>query len=391
MPVCLPVWPSAWRSEDRSACNRRGALPCATVSWRLPNLRYAVKVLILKPSSLGDVVQALPVLRLIKLHRPDSQIYWWVDSNLAPLLEGDRDLSGVIQFQRRKWAGRGNLLRLWQDLRWVREQSFDWVIDLQCLARSALFAWLARGKLTVGLDEAREGARAAYDRVARRASFHTHAVDWYLEVLRLLKVPIHQDFDWIPVRRQVAEVVRQTWPVNEREWVVLQPGARWLNKRWPAAHFRKLMEQVAARNSNLGFAVLGGADDRPLAQAILAQTKIPSLDLTGQLTLPEMVEWIRACKLMVTNDTGPMHVAAALRKPVVSLFGPTEPARTGPYGQQGQSLRMALPCVPCMKDTCHRAIRIECLESLSPEFVAGAVCARLSAQGSRPEAALTIG
>ncbi len=342
-----------------------------------------MKVLILKPSSLGDVVQALPVLRLIKLHRPDSQVYWWVDSNLAPLLEGDPDLAGVIQFQRRKWAGRANLLRLWQDLRWVREQSFDWVIDLQCLARSAFFAWLARGKLTVGLDEAREGARAAYDRVARRASFHTHAVDWYLEVLRILKVPTHQDFDWIPVRPQVAEGIRRTWPIDEREWVVLQPGARWLNKRWPAGQFRKLMEQVAARKPKLGFAVLGGADDRGLAQAILGQTSIPSLDLTGQLTLPEMVEWIRACKLMVTNDTGPMHVAAALRKPVVSLFGPTEPTRTGPYGQQGQALRTMLPCAPCMKHTCSRTIQIECLKSLSPELVARAACARLSAEDPR--------
>jgi len=167
-----------------------------------------VKVLILKPSSLGDVVQALPVLRLIKCHRPDSQVYWWVDSKLAPLLDGDPDLAGVIQFQRRKWAGRTNLLRLWQDLRWVRGQSFDWVIDLQCLARSGAFAWLARGKLTVGLDEPREGARGFYDRVASRASFHTHAVDWYLEVLRLLNVPVHQDFDWLPVRRQVAEGIR---------------------------------------------------------------------------------------------------------------------------------------------------------------------------------------
>lgn len=342
------------------------------------NLRYAVKVLILKPSSLGDVVQALPVLRLIRLHRPGSQVYWWVDSNLAPLLEGDPDLAGVIQFRRRKWAGRSNLLRLWQDLRWVRGQSFDWVIDLQCLARSAVFAWLARGKFTVGLDEAREGARAAYDRVARRASFHTHAVDWYLEVLRLLKVPIHQNYDWLPVRQTEAAGIRRRWPVDERQWILLQPGARWRNKRWPAQYFRKLMEQLAARDPQLGFAVLGSAEDRPLAQAILAQARIPSLDLTGQLSLLEMVEWIRAGRLMVTNDTGPMHVAAALRKPVVGLFGPTEPARTGPYGQQAQVLRVSLACMPCMSDTCFRGVQFECLESLSPELVAQAVQARLS-------------
>jgi len=342
-----------------------------------------VKVLILKPSSLGDVVQALPVLRLIKLHRPDSDVYWWVDSNLVPLLDGDPDLAGVIQFQRRGWAGRANLLRLWQDLRWVRGQSFDWVIDLQCLARSGAFAWLARGRLTVGLDEPREGARGFYDRVARRASFHTHAVDWYLEVLRSLNVPVHQNFDWLPVRRQVAEGIRRKWPVDERQWIVLQPGARWLNKRWPTGHFRKLMEQVAATDANLGFAVLGGSDDRPLAQAILAQARVPALDLTGQLSLPEMVEWIRSCRLMVTNDTGPMHVAAALRKPVVALFGPTEPARTGPYGQQGQALRVSLPCVPCLKSTCYRNIQMECLESLPPALVAQAVCARLSTEQLR--------
>jgi heptosyltransferase I len=341
-----------------------------------------VKVLILKPSSLGDVVQALPVLRLIKLHHPASQVYWWVDSNLAPLLDGDPDLAGVIQFQRRKWAANANLLRLWQDLRWARGQSFDWIIDLQCLARSGAFAWLARGSLTVGLDEPREGARGFYDRVVRRASFHTHAVDWYLEVLRFLNVPIHQGFDWLPVRRQVAEGIRRKWPVEERQWIVLQPGARWRNKRWPTGHFRNVMEQVAVTDPRLGFVVLGSAEDRPLAQSILTQARVPSLDLTGQLSLPEMVEWIRACRLMVTNDTGPMHVAAALRKPVVGLFGPTEPTRTGPYGQQAEVLRLSLPCIPCMQDTCSRRVQFECLESLSPDTVAQAVCARLSAEKS---------
>jgi lipopolysaccharide heptosyltransferase II len=205
-------------------------------------------------------------------------------------------------------------------------------------------------------------------------------VDWYLEVLRILNVPIHRDFDWLPVRPQVAADIRRKWPIDQRQWIVLQPGARWLNKRWPTGHFRKLMEQVAVIEPNLCFAVLGSAADQPLAEAILARARVPALDLTGQLSLPEMVEWIRACRLMVTNDTGPMHVAAALRKPVVGLFGPTEPTRTGPYGQQAKVLRVALPCVPCMKDTCSRSVQFECLESLPPETVARAVCARLSSE-----------
>ena len=150
-----------------------------------------MKILILKPSSLGDVVQALPVLRLLKLHLPDSEIFWWVDSNLAPLLENDPDLAGVIRFERRGWAAPQNWLNLCRQIQWARAQSFDWVIDLQCLARSGAFAWLANGKFLIGLDEPREGARGFYDVVVSRRSFQTHAVDWYLDVLRVLNVPAH--------------------------------------------------------------------------------------------------------------------------------------------------------------------------------------------------------
>ena len=142
-----------------------------------------MKILILKPSSLGDVVQALPVLRLIKRHLPASEIYWWIDSSLAPLLEGDPDLAGVVRFERRRWASPSHWREIWRSVRWMRQQNFDWVIDLQCLMRSGVFAWLANGKLSVGLDEPREGARGFYDLIVQRPSPLTHAVDWYLRVL----------------------------------------------------------------------------------------------------------------------------------------------------------------------------------------------------------------
>jgi ADP-heptose:LPS heptosyltransferase len=128
-----------------------------------------VKILILKPSSLGDVVQAMPVLRLLKLHWPDSEIYWWINSRLAPLLEGDPDLTDVVRFNRRGWAAPAHWGELWRSLCWSRNQSFDLVIDLQSLARSGAFAWLADGKLLVGLDDSREGARGFYDLVVPRA------------------------------------------------------------------------------------------------------------------------------------------------------------------------------------------------------------------------------
>ena len=141
-----------------------------------------LKILILKPSSLGDVVQALPVLRLLKRHLPASEIHWWIDSGLAPLLEGDPDLTGVVRFERKRWASLPHWPEMLRSIAGMRAQKFDWVIDLQGLARSGAFAWLANGQLLAGLDEAREGARGFYDIIVPRASFHTHAVDWYLAV-----------------------------------------------------------------------------------------------------------------------------------------------------------------------------------------------------------------
>jgi len=220
-----------------------------------------LKILILKPSSLGDVIQALPVLRLLKRHLPAGEIFWWIDSALAPLLEGDPDLTGVVRFERQRWASPRHWPEMLRSLRWMREQNFDWVIDLQCLARSGAFAWLANGKFLIGLDEVREGARGFYDVAVRRASFHTHAVDWYLAVLPRLGVPVHKNFQWLPERPAVAAAVQSKWPARNARWIALQPGARWDNKRWPAEHFAALVRALAQKFPDTRFAVLGTAED----------------------------------------------------------------------------------------------------------------------------------
>ena len=170
-----------------------------------------MKILILKPSSLGDVIHALPVLRLLKRHQPNAEIFWWIDSALAPLIEGDSDLAGIVRFERKRWAKPQHWPEMVRSLRWLRAQNFDLVIDLQCLARSGAFAWLANGKQLIGLDEVREGARGFYDVAVPRKDFHTHAVDWYLAVLPPLGVPVHKNFNWLPERPQIAEDVHKKW------------------------------------------------------------------------------------------------------------------------------------------------------------------------------------
>ena len=338
-----------------------------------------LKILILKPSSLGDVIQALPVLRLLKLHFRDAEIFWWIESALAPLLEGDPDLTGIVRFERKRWASPRHWPEMLSSIRRMREQHFDLVIDLQCLVRSGAFAWLADGKFLIGLDEVREGARGFYDLAVRRASFHTHAVDWYLSVLPPLGVPVHNHFQWLPERPQIAADVKRKWPaafastlrsaLRAPQLVVLQPGARWQTKRWPAENFAGLVRLTAKNFPEAFFAILGDAGDRPLGEIIFRAAPERCLNLCGEVSLPEMIEWLRLCDLMVTNDTGPMHVAAALGKPLVALFGPTEPRRTGPYGQIENTLRIDLPCSPCFKGHCAWKNPNECLKAISPEMV----------------------
>jgi heptosyltransferase I len=333
-----------------------------------------LKILILKPSSLGDVVQALPVLRLIKAQNPRHEIYWWILADLAPVLENDPDLTGRFLFQRKGWARPHYWGEVLRTLREIRSLHFDWVIDLQGLARSSVFCWLAQGRLSVGVEDWREGAPGLYDVVVPRPSFTTHAVDWYLQVLKALDVPVHWDFDWMPARPQALQAFNARWKLGVGRWMVINPGARWTNKRWPVQSFVEVARRLATRYPDLRFAILGAPDDRPLGEAIARVDRKRCLDLTGQTSLSELIEWIRLSHLVLSNDTGPMHIAAALGKPVVSLFGPTEPRRTGPYRQADRVLRVDLPCAPCLKPRCVHEQPLACLHAITPE----SVCAKIS-------------
>ena len=215
-----------------------------------------------------------------------------------------------------------------------------------------------------------------YDIAVRRASFHTHAVDWYLAILPQLGVPVHKDFIWLPERPAIAADVKRKWPdafvsnlqsaTCNPQLIALQPGARWRTKRWPVDHFAELVRLLAVKFPGARFAILGAAEDRPLGEIVSLAASERCLNLCGETSLPEMVEWLRFCDLMVTNDTGPMHAAAALGKPLVALFGPTEPRRTGPYGRLEDVLRIQLPCSPCFSGHCVWANPNECLERHFP-------------------------
>ncbi len=329
-----------------------------------------MKVLILKPSSLGDVVQALPLLRMIRAAHPDAEVSWWISDDLDSLLEDDPDIHTLLRFQRRKWASPRHWGGIVRSVFEARRMRFDWVLDLQGLARSAAFSWWVNGGLTVGLDNPREGASLAYDVAVRRPMDSPHAVDWYLKTLQPLGVPVTWEFEWLPRREAEAAHVAQQLAGRPGPLITICPGARWNTKRWPVAHFDRLMERIENAVPNVRFAVIGGGGDQSMGEALTQSDPERRLDLTGRTSLLEMIEWIRQSEMLITNDTGPMHVGAALGTPVTGLFGPTDPRQTGPYGQLRETLQAdALPCVPCRKSSCRRTDTMECLLALDPDSV----------------------
>lgn len=329
-----------------------------------------MKVLILKPSSLGDVVQAIPLLRLIRSRFPESEIYWWLAKELTPLLDGDPDLKKVFPFFRRGWGSSANWGSMLRTVAEARAIQFDWVLDLQGLARSALFSWLANGAATVGLDNPREGASLAYDIAVPRPGPDSHAVDWYLRVLDVIGAPIHWDFEWLPKRADAWCLVEAQCGDGDGPLVAVCPGARWNTKRWPIDYFDRLLKLISERDERFRFVIVGGKEDRAMGEALTKNDSSRRIDMTGRTSLPEMVEWIRRSGLVITNDTGPMHVGAALGKPILGLFGPTDPRQTGPYGQIENALQLdSLACIPCKKSTCRLDRPMECLRALTPTLV----------------------
>lgn len=339
-----------------------------------------MKILILKPSSLGDVIHALPVLRLLRLEFPQAEVDWWILRGLMPLLEGDPDVRRLIPFDRKDWGKPSHWPTVLRLVRQLRSERYDWVLDLQGLARSGLFGRACGGSRFVGVRDWRELAPVFHGESVPRPSPRAHAVDWQRALLTHLEVPLRTGWEWIPRRTAAAERLAVEFPgLWQGSWIGLQPGARWDNKRWPVPRFVELVGLLSRSHPGHRIAVFGGPEDRALGQAVAQADPARCLDLTGRVSLPEMIEALRRVDLLVTNDTGPMHVAAALGKPVVALFGPTDPSRTGPYGQVESVLQAPQPppCAPCLKPVCRHQEPLACLNGITPAQVVSAVSARL--------------
>lgn len=328
------------------------------------------RILLIKLSSLGDVIHALPALEALRSLYPQGQITWLVEEAHAPVLAGHPALNEVWTVPRPRLGSRKLLQQLRQLFHTtcrLREQPFDLVIDLQGLLKSAVWAALARADRKLGYARTREFSYLAL--TERLAPFdpEAHAVQRYLNLARHLGAEARPPRFrlGLSLSTDLAHLV----PETGQPLAVLHPGARWPTKLWPAAHWAQLARWLAA-GKGFQVVVTGNAADRGMAAEIVARTEIPLINLAGRTSLAELAALLRKAQVAVTTDTGPMHLAAALGTPVAALFGPTAPWRTGPFGPGHEVVRLDLPCSPCFRRQCQEP---RCLTELPVSSAEAAV------------------
>ncbi|MBU0718290.1 MAG: lipopolysaccharide heptosyltransferase I [Planctomycetes bacterium] len=312
------------------------------------------RILIVKPSSLGDVVHALPVLHGLRTRYPQATIDWLVNSSLAPLIEEHPQLSRIVPFDRRRYARLASDPKAARDfarfVRELRKRKYEVVIDLQGLFRTGFLAWASGAPVRIGFRDAREGARFFYTHRLQVDDPNMHAVDRnYLaaSMLGFADVPIVFEIGLTDrLRREAAGLLRDNGAAEGRPVAVVAPGARWETKRWPAERFAETIDALQA-TSERRVVLVGGPDEYDLCARIAALCQSTPIVLAGQTSLRQLAAVIELADVVLCHDSGAMHLAAALGRPLLCLTGPTNPRRTGPYRRLDDVLRVDLDCSPC--------------------------------------------
>jgi heptosyltransferase-1 len=337
------------------------------------NIQNFSRILLIKPSALGDVVHTIPLLPKLRGRFPNAQIDWFITPANAELVQHHPALSGIVLIDRKRLArfGRSSnaTMELVRVLGELRRAQYELVIDLQGQLRSALYTLATGAPFRIGFDRpiprsqresqqhrlrnvprhgwagAREGSWIAYSHRIEIPTLDVHATDRYLWIAPMLGL------DDSPVDARIYLSTETELRAEQllgklalQPFAALTPGTTWETKQWDLARFAEVGRWLKLQ----GFAVviLGTNRERPECEKV-SHLCPGALDLCGQTTTGELAAIVKRAAICVTNDSGPMHLAVAFARPVVSVFGPTNPLQIGPYCRPEAVLRVDLPCSPC--------------------------------------------
>ena len=339
------------------------------------------RILIVKPSSLGDILHAFPLATALKKSFPQAKIDWVANSEFVSLVRRHPAIDRVLAFPRRDF-GRGSFFgKMANLLSALREIPYDAVLDAQGLLRSALLARMARrsgqGSPLLGFASAREGAPFLYSgriEIPETPDAPFHAVRRNLLFLEALgtsaKAPSPKLWESLCYgeedQTKVSELLKEAGFLPGEPFIVLHPGARRESKRWPSQYFSELI-QALSRGGHPRPLLVGDRGEAPLLDEIAARTGRAVPQLSGGVPLDLLPLLLSRAILFIGNDSGPLHMAALAGTPTLSFFGSSDPRRTGPFGdtQRNHVMREPLSCSPC-GDFRKFCAHMTCQVSLTP-------------------------
>ncbi len=337
------------------------------------------KMLLVKLSSIGDVVHSLPILKVLRGRYPKAHIAWVVKPFCKEIIEGNPYLDEVLIFERGKWGSMKNAACAVRDfgrlIRKIRRRKFDMVVDLQGLFYTGLITFLSGSPLRLGFANAREFSHLFYNRKVHVPTMDLHAVDRYLLMAKALGISgggmdftiriSQQDRQFVQDFLRRTQVRSPSGPL-----IAMNPSARWITKQWNVEKFAELADALHDQwGANI--VLIGSHEDVELVEKVCRLTRCDPIVTTGKTNLKQLVALLDQADLLITNDTGPMHIAASVATPTVSLFGPTDPRRTGPYGPGHVVVDKHVFCSPCFRKRCPNEML--CMEMLTTNDVLSAM------------------
>ncbi|HOC60105.1 MAG: glycosyltransferase family 9 protein [Syntrophaceae bacterium] len=346
-----------------------------------------MNILIVKLSAIGDVIHTLPSLTALRRLYPDAHITWVVEEASRDLILHHPHLDQVIVFRRKNWMAdfkKGQWASIRRDIRsfltQLRSRRYDLVIDFHGLFKSAMVVAVSGGKRKLGYDSWQELACLFLNEKIPE-DMSKHAVDRYLDFPLYLGAE-HGPAEFVlPVSVEAkagSAVWQEKYSLKKNKYIAINPVALWNTKLWDNTKFAELADIIQQR---LKIPVVFTGRDKESLDDITRQMTTTGIHLGGRTSLLELACIYSDALAVISTDSGPMHLAVAVGTPVIALFGPTDPARTGPYGVGHTVIRAGLPCSPCLRKKCSTK---ECMQAIQPGQVFAEVQKMWQERGREP-------
>ena len=335
-----------------------------------------MNILIVKLSAIGDVIHTLPSLAALRRLYPDAHITWVVEEAAADLVKNHPYLDTVLISRRKSWSKdiqKGKILKPLINtlllIKELRRRRYDLVIDFHGLFKSSVIVFFSRGKRKLGYDSLQELSGLFLNEKIPE-DMNKHAVDRYLDFPRYLGSKTDNVEFILPSNNDAEAKVRllmSKYKLDDKKFIAINPVAYWETKLWDNEKFAHLADLA---NNKLKMKVVFTGSEKVSIEGITSRMTTEGINLGGQTSLLDLAYLYKKAQMVITTDSGPMHLASAVGAPVIALFGPTDPARTGPHGKEHTIITAGLPCSPCFLKKCSTK---KCMKDISPEQVFAAI------------------